>query len=70
MDEPEVETVLALLDPLLRAFEMLAFMSRHLHPPDFDDLMSSIGAPDEDLKVRPGKPVGMAGAPVGYQGCA
>ena len=49
MDELEAE-VLPLLDPLLRALEMLAFVSRHLHPPDFADLMSSIGAPDEDLK--------------------
>ena len=50
MDEPEGETVLPLLDPLLRALEMLSFVSRHLHPPDFADLMSSIGAPDEHLK--------------------
>ena len=51
MDETEAEPVLAVLDPLLRAFEMLAFVSRHLHPPDFADVMSSIGAPDEALKA-------------------
>ena len=50
MDEPQAEPVLAVLDPLLRAFEMLAFVARHLHPPDFAELMSSIGTPDEDLK--------------------
>ena len=50
MDEPETKVVCALLDPLLRALEMLAFVSRRLHPPDFEELMSSIGAPDQDLK--------------------
>ena len=50
MDEDEVEAVLALVNPLLRALEMLTFVSRHLHPPDFEGLMSSIGTPDEDLK--------------------
>lgn len=50
MDEDEVQAARALLDPLLRAFDMLAFVSRNLHPPDFADLMSSIGAPDENLK--------------------
>ena len=60
MGEREVEVVLTLLNPLLRAFEMLAFVSRHLHPPDFADLMSSVGTPDEDLEICPGKSVGMA----------
>jgi phospholipase/carboxylesterase len=44
------EATLALLIPLLRALEMLTFVARHLHPPDFEDLMGSIGAPDEELK--------------------
>ncbi len=44
------ETTLALLNPVLRALEMLTFIARHLHPPDFAELMASIGAPDEDLK--------------------
>jgi phospholipase/carboxylesterase len=44
------EATLALLTPLLRALEMLKFIARHLHPPDFEELMGSIGAPDEELK--------------------
>src|SRR5215510_10910552 len=44
------EANLALLAALLRALEMLAFIARHLHPPDFEELMGSIGAPDEELK--------------------
>jgi phospholipase/carboxylesterase len=50
MDDTEVEAVLAVVTPLLRALEMLTFVARHLHPPEFGDLMSSIGTPDEDLK--------------------
>jgi phospholipase/carboxylesterase len=50
MNEDDAEAVGALLDPLLRALEMLAFISRHLHPPDFEGLMASVGAPDEQLK--------------------
>jgi phospholipase/carboxylesterase len=50
MDEDAVEAVLDVVNPLLRALEMLTFVSRHLHPPDFEGLMSSIGAPEEDLK--------------------
>src|SRR5262245_1051097 len=50
MEDHADEATLLLLTPLLRALEMLAFVARHLHPPDFEDLMSSIGAPDEELK--------------------
>jgi phospholipase/carboxylesterase len=46
----EDEEAAPLLVPLLRAFEMLTFVSRHIHPPDFPDLMASIGTPDADLK--------------------
>ena len=49
MNEDDDETVATLLDPLLRALEMLTFVSRHLHPPDFEELMASIGTPDEEL---------------------
>lgn len=50
MNEPAADVADALLSPLLRALEMLAFVSRHLHPPDLDDLMSSVGTPEEDLE--------------------
>jgi phospholipase/carboxylesterase len=45
------ERVVALLKPLFRGLEMLAFVARHFHPPDFEGLMSSIGAPEADLKL-------------------
>src|SRR6185437_7900644 len=44
--ETQSAAVHALLSPLLRAFEMLAFIARHLHPPDIGNLMASIGAPE------------------------
>ena len=50
MSKDDAEAVAALLDPLLRALEMLAFISRHLHPPDFEELMASVGTPDEELR--------------------
>ena len=50
MDADEAGVEFALLNPLLRALEMLMFISRHLHPPDFGSLMASIGAPDDDLR--------------------
>ena len=50
MNEDDAEAVVALLNPLLRALEMLAFISRHLHPPDFEELMASVGTPDEELR--------------------
>jgi phospholipase/carboxylesterase len=50
MDE-QVEAAVTLLKPLLRALEMLMFVSRYLNPPDFADVMASVGTPDNDLKV-------------------
>ena len=51
MTEEQPATLLPLLQPLLRAIEMLFFIQRHLNPADFGELMASIGEPDEDLKT-------------------
>jgi hypothetical protein len=48
-----------LLNPLLRALEMITFIARHLHPPDFADLMASIGVPDYRADVDLAKDVGI-----------
>jgi phospholipase/carboxylesterase len=45
------EAILDQLGPLMRSLEMLAFVARHVHPPDFDGLMESIGTPDEELRA-------------------
>ena len=57
MNEDEAEAVRSLLDPLLRALEMLLFISRNLHPPDFEELMASVGMPDEELKSALARPL-------------
>jgi phospholipase/carboxylesterase len=49
--EGEAATVSTVLNPLLRALEMLAFVARHLHPPHLAELLDSIGKPDDALKT-------------------
>src|SRR5262245_42673565 len=51
MNEDPANAIAPLLNPLLRALEALAFIARHLYPPKFNDLMSSVGTPDQDLKM-------------------
>ena len=51
MTEEESAALIADLPPLLRALEMLMFIQRHFHPPNFAELMASIGEPDEALKA-------------------
>jgi phospholipase/carboxylesterase len=41
----------ALLSPLLRCLETLAFIARNLHPPDFAAMMQAAGTPDEALRA-------------------
>ena len=50
MNEDDTQAVAALLIPLLRALEMLAFVTRHLHPPHLEALVASIGTPDDELR--------------------
>jgi phospholipase/carboxylesterase len=51
MNEPVTDHLAALLPPLLRSLEMLAFIARHFHPPDFGAVMDAAGAPDQDLRA-------------------
>jgi phospholipase/carboxylesterase len=54
MSEAVVDDIVAMLPPLLQSIEALAFVARHLNPPDFGRVMQAIGAPDETLRaVRP-----------------
>ena len=41
----------ALLPPLLRSMEMLGFIARYFHPPDFGAVMKAAGTPDQDLRA-------------------
>ncbi|MBI3676750.1 MAG: phospholipase [Proteobacteria bacterium] len=50
MDQRETDALVALLPPLLRAYEMLFLAARHFHPPHFESLMAQLGTPDADLR--------------------
>src|SRR5436853_2087650 len=51
MNEPAADPVAALLPPLLRSMEMLGFIARHFHPPEFGAVMEAAGTPDQDLRA-------------------
>ena len=50
-DDLVLGDLVAWLPPLLQSLEAIAFVARHLHPPDFDALMTSIGTPDAELRA-------------------
>ena len=49
MSEAVVDEIVALLPPLLQSLEALAFVARHLHPPDFERVMDAVGDPEQAL---------------------
>ncbi len=51
MEQRETDALVAHLQSLLRAYEVLFLVARHFHPPRFAALMAQIGTPDEDLKA-------------------
>jgi phospholipase/carboxylesterase len=51
MSEAVVDDIVAVLPPLLQSLEALAFIARHLNPPQFDAVMETAGAPDQDLRA-------------------
>ncbi len=54
MSEAVVDDIVAVLPPLLQSLEALAFIARHLNPPQFDSVMEAAGLPDQALQaVRP-----------------
>src|SRR5882757_9623446 len=54
MSEAVVDDIVAVLPPLLQSLEALAFIARHLNPPDFGSIMEAAGEPDQALRaVRP-----------------
>jgi phospholipase/carboxylesterase len=54
MSEAVVDDIVAVLPPLLQSLEALAFIARHLNPPQFGSVMEAAGEPDRDLQaVRP-----------------
>src|SRR5215472_405972 len=51
MSEAVVDDIVAVLPPLLQSLEALAFVARHLNPPDFGRVMHEIGRPEEALQA-------------------
>src|SRR3954454_2657066 len=51
MSDVASEHLAALLPPLLRSVDMLGFIARHFHPPDFGAVMDAAGTPDQDLRA-------------------
>ena len=54
MNDAVTEHLAVLLPPLLRSLEMLGFIARHFHPPDFGAVMDAAGTADEDLRAARG----------------
>jgi len=50
MSEAVVDDIVAVLPPLLQSLEALAFIARHLNPPQFDQVMAMAGEPDQALR--------------------
>jgi phospholipase/carboxylesterase len=50
MSEAVVDDIVAMLPRLLESLEALAFIARHLNPPDFDSVMQAVGSPDDALQ--------------------
>src|SRR5215472_1112885 len=51
MSEAVVDDIVAVLPPLLQSLEALAYVARHLNPPDFGRVMHEIGAPEDALQA-------------------
>lgn len=51
MSEAVVDDVVAVLPPLLQSLEALAFIARHLNPPEFGAVMEAAGNPDQALQA-------------------
>jgi phospholipase/carboxylesterase len=51
MSEVVVDDIVAVLPPLLQSLEALAFVARHLNPPDFGRVMQAAATPDQDLQA-------------------
>src|SRR3954471_3416049 len=50
MSDIVTERLRGLLPPLLRSLDMLGFIARHFHPPDFGAVLDAAGTPDRELR--------------------
>jgi phospholipase/carboxylesterase len=49
-DDAAIDDIVALLPPLLKSIDTLAFIARYLHPPQFHAVMEAAGTPDAELR--------------------
>ena len=54
MNDTVTEHLAALLPPLLRSLDVLGFVARRFHPPDFGAVMDAAGTPDQELRAARG----------------
>jgi phospholipase/carboxylesterase len=54
MSDTVTEHLAPLLPPLLRSLQMLGFIARHFHPPDFGAVLDAAGTPDRELRAARG----------------
>lgn len=50
-DDAAIDDIVALLPTLLRSIDTLGFITRYLHPPDFQAVMEAAGTPDVELRA-------------------
>lgn len=67
MSEAVVDDIVAVLPPLLQSLEALAFIARHLNPPQFDSVMEAAGTPDQALQAVRSRLAGWPGEFAGIQ---
>src|SRR5579872_3685669 len=65
MSEAVVDDILAVLPPLLQSLEALAFVARHLNPPDFGRVMEAVGMPEDALQEARSR---LGGWPAQFEG--
>ena len=51
MNDAVTDDLVAWLPPLLQSLEAIGFVARHLHPPEFDAVMTAVGTPDAALRA-------------------
>ena len=54
MEDRVIDDITVLLPPLLQSLDALAFVARHMHPPNLPEVVAAVGEPDRALReARP-----------------
>jgi len=52
MEDRVLDDITVLLPPLLQSLDALAFIARHLHPPQLPEVVAAVGEPDQALRAE------------------